>query len=65
MIWGSIYRMGGDSLRLVANVTDVARDRLLGTVEATTSAGEPETGVQLLAERVTTGGDYGPQPGHY
>ncbi|HZA92711.1 MAG TPA: serine/threonine-protein kinase, partial [Gemmatimonadales bacterium] len=55
MIWGSIYRMGGDSLRLVANVTDVARDRLLGTVEAITFAGSPETGVQLLADRVTTG----------
>jgi serine/threonine protein kinase/tetratricopeptide (TPR) repeat protein len=54
MISGSIYRIG-DSVRLVAKLTDVPRHRLLVSVEATAPAASPETGVQLLAERVTTG----------
>ena len=53
MIWGSIYRTG-DSLRLVANLTDVSRGSLLATLEVLTPAGAPEPGIQSLAERVTT-----------
>ena len=54
MIWGSIYRTG-DSVRLVANLTNVARGSLLASVEATAATASPEAGVQLLAERVSTG----------
>ena len=53
VIWGSIYRTG-DSVRLVAKLSDVARGSLLASVEATAPAASPETGVQLLAERVST-----------
>ena len=54
IISGSIYRMG-DSVRLVAKLTDVVRHRLLASIEATGPVASPEKGVQLLAERVTTG----------
>jgi tRNA A-37 threonylcarbamoyl transferase component Bud32/tetratricopeptide (TPR) repeat protein len=52
-IWGNIYRMR-DSLRLVANVTDLEHGRLLATVEVATPATAPEPGIQTLSERVTT-----------
>jgi tetratricopeptide (TPR) repeat protein/TolB-like protein len=54
MIWGSIYRTG-DSVRLVANLTDVTRGSLLASIEASAAATTPESAVQLLAERVSTG----------
>jgi tetratricopeptide (TPR) repeat protein/TolB-like protein len=54
VIWGSIYRTG-DSVRLVANLTDVTRGILLASIEATAAVKTPESAVQLLAERVSTG----------
>ena len=54
MIWGSIYPLG-DSVRLIANLTDVRRGNLIASVEATALARKPEPGIQILAERVSTG----------